>query len=108
MPLTVDEIIQHPGFQNVIHNLNPTTRGTVAVAHNRGGPINIAYEVHGSGPIHIIVSSNYLPGSIDRLDFESSISLDFLAVRNLICKIVDHGAWSLQMVLATSDAGFWP
>ena len=60
MPLTAEEITRHPGFENVIQNLKPTIKGTFAVARGRGGPINIAYEVHGVGPLHIVVSSRSL------------------------------------------------
>ena len=28
----------------------------MAVAAGRGGPIKVAYEVHGNGPIHLMVS----------------------------------------------------
>lgn len=55
MPLTTSEILQHPAFQSVIQDLPPTKKGIVSVANSRGGPINIAYEIHGSGPIHLVV-----------------------------------------------------
>ncbi len=55
-PLTAAEIIQHPEFQHVSWNLTPDERGTVLVARGRGGPFKIAYEVHGHGPIHLVVS----------------------------------------------------
>lgn len=54
MPLTAAEIIEHSAFPHVIHNLPPTKKGTVAVAQGRGGPLNIAYEIHGHGPIHLV------------------------------------------------------
>lgn len=56
MPLRPAEIIQHPAFENVIYDLQPTKKGFVPVAIGRGGPFNIAYEVHGSGPKHLVVS----------------------------------------------------
>lgn len=56
MPLTVAEIVEHPAFQQVIYNLSPTKKGTLAVAKGRGGPFNIAYEIHGTGSIHVVVS----------------------------------------------------
>jgi len=52
--LTADELQQHPEFPYVTWDLTPTKRGKVAVAEGRGGPINISYEVHGHGPIHIV------------------------------------------------------
>ena len=56
-PLTSAEIVQHPAFKDVIWDLPPTTKGNCAVASTRrGGPFNIAYEIHGTGPIHTIVS----------------------------------------------------
>lgn len=58
MPLNASEIIQHPAFQDVIKDLPPTKKGTVSVAKGRGGPIKIAYEIHGSGPIHLVVSGS--------------------------------------------------
>lgn len=59
MPLTFAELVGHPEFQNVIHSLPPTQKGTVAVAKGRGGPFNIAYEIHGTGPIHIVVRRSF-------------------------------------------------
>ena len=56
MPLTVAEIVEHPAFDSVIWDLKPTTKGKCAVAHARGGPIDIAYEIHGTGPIKLVVS----------------------------------------------------
>ena len=55
MPLTAAEVISHPAFQHVIWDLPPTISGKASVAKTRGGPFNIAYEVHGSGPIHLVV-----------------------------------------------------
>ena len=57
MPLTAAELIQHPAFPDVIWDLKPTTKGKCAVAASRGGPFNIAYEIHGSGPIRTVVST---------------------------------------------------
>ncbi|CAF9942506.1 MAG: hypothetical protein ALECFALPRED_009781 [Alectoria fallacina] len=54
MPLTVAEIVEHPAFNSVIWDLKPTTKGKCAVAHTRGGPIDIAYEIHGTGPIKLV------------------------------------------------------
>lgn len=56
MPLTSAQIVGHPAFQHAILNLPPTEEGTLAVAKGRGGPFNIAYEIHGTGPIHLVVS----------------------------------------------------
>lgn len=66
MPLTAAELIEHPAFPDVIWDLKPTTKGKCVVAATRGGPFNIAYEIHGTGPIRIVVSSYISPfNSID-------------------------------------------
>lgn len=57
MPLVASELVALPGFQHVIQDLQPSKKGNVAVARGRGGPLNIAYEVHGGGPVHLVVSS---------------------------------------------------
>ena len=57
MSLTAAEIVAHPAFNTVIWPLKPNDKGTCAVAHGRGGPIDIAYEIHGTGPIRLVVSS---------------------------------------------------
>ena len=56
MSLTAAEVVEHPAFNTVIWDLKPTKKGRCAVAHGRGGPIEIAYEIHGTGPIHLVVS----------------------------------------------------
>ena len=56
MPLTCAEILRHPAFQHVIHSLPPTKKDTLSVAKDRGGSFNISYEIHGIGPIHLVVS----------------------------------------------------
>ena len=56
MPLTAAQLTQHPAFDTVIWHLKPTKKGKCAVAHGRRGPIDIAYEIHGTGPIRLVVS----------------------------------------------------
>lgn len=56
MPLTAAELLEHPAFPKVIWDLQPTTKGKCAVAAGRGGPFDIVYEIHGTGPIRTIVS----------------------------------------------------
>ena len=58
-PLTAAEIVQHPEFEHVTWDLPPTKKGKVAVAKGRGGPLDIAYEVHGHGPIHLLVRAYF-------------------------------------------------
>lgn len=54
-PLTAAQVVEHPEYPYTNWNLQPTKKGTVAVAKDRGGPINISYEVHGHGPNHMVV-----------------------------------------------------
>ncbi|MCJ1435578.1 hypothetical protein MMC27_004952 [Xylographa pallens] len=54
MPLTVAEVLEHPAYPHVIRRLQPTKKGKVAIASRRGGPFDIAFEVHGSGPNHLV------------------------------------------------------
>jgi hypothetical protein len=53
--LTAKEIFAHPEFGKVPWEGKPTKEGFVDVANGRGGPISIAYEVHGTGPNKIVV-----------------------------------------------------
>lgn len=55
-PMTVDELLQHPEYPHTIWDLKPQSQGKVPVAKDRGGPFNIAYELHGKGPRHLVVS----------------------------------------------------
>ena len=66
MPLTAAEIIEHPAFNTVIWDLTPTKKGKCAVAHGRGGPIDIAYEIHGTGPVHLVVSRSQIVEWVER------------------------------------------
>ena len=54
-PLTAEEIKQHPEYQNVTWDLKPARKGRVSVAHGRGGPFELAYEIHGVGPLKLVV-----------------------------------------------------
>lgn len=55
-PLTAAEILAHPAYKAVGYNLTPTSSGHRAVAHNRrGGPFNLYYEIHGTGPTKLVV-----------------------------------------------------
>lgn len=56
-PMTAEELQKHPEYEHTIWKLTPTQEGKVAVAKDRGGPINIAYEVHGHGERKLVVSS---------------------------------------------------
>ncbi|KAF1843200.1 alpha/beta-hydrolase [Cucurbitaria berberidis CBS 394.84] len=53
-PLTADELLKHAEYNHTIWPLNPEKKGEAEVAKDRGGPIKIAYEVHGHGDQHIV------------------------------------------------------
>ncbi|KAL4782796.1 Alpha/Beta hydrolase protein [Aspergillus varians] len=55
-PLTAAEVAAHPAFKHVDWELSPTTTGTYPVAQKRrGGPINLYYQIHGTGPIKLLL-----------------------------------------------------
>jgi hypothetical protein len=56
-PMTAEELLKHPEYDHTIWDLKPEKKGKVAVAKDRGGPIDIAYEVHGHGDRHLVVST---------------------------------------------------
>ncbi|WYZ43919.1 hypothetical protein EsH8_VII_000355 [Colletotrichum jinshuiense] len=51
---TSEETIKHPSYTSVIWNLEPDREGKCPVAKDRGGPFNIAWEIHGHGPTKIL------------------------------------------------------
>ncbi|TID24524.1 putative alpha beta hydrolase protein [Venturia nashicola] len=53
-PLSAAQLQKHPEFPHVNWDLTPTKKGTIAAAKDRGGPINIAFETHGTGPSYIV------------------------------------------------------
>jgi hypothetical protein len=59
-PLTAAEILAHPEFPYVTWTLPATRKERVVVGRGRGGPFRIAYEVHGKGPIRLVVSQENL------------------------------------------------
>ena len=62
--MTPDDLVKHPEYNHLIWNLKPAQKGKIAVAKTRGGPIDIAYEVHGHGNLHLVVCdafSSYCP-----------------------------------------------
>lgn len=59
---TVADVLKHPAFPTAVWNLEPTESGRLPVAQGRGGPLDIAWEIHGSGPIKIVVC--FLPLSL--------------------------------------------
>ena len=53
--LTAEEIVKHPEFEHVVWDLKPAKKGKAVVAEERGGPIRIAYEIHGNGSTKLVV-----------------------------------------------------
>ena len=59
-PLSAVDIVTHPEFEHVTWPLKPAEKGKFAVAKGRGGPIQISYEIHGTGPMKLVVSLQVL------------------------------------------------
>lgn len=59
-PMTPDELLKHPEYDHTIWDLTPSQKGKAVVAKGRGGPINVAYEIHGHGPRHLVVCDDTL------------------------------------------------
>lgn len=64
---TVEETLKHPAYPTAIWKLVPHKKGRAPVAEGRGGPFNIGWEIHGSGPTKLVVSRSE-PVSIDSHD----------------------------------------
>ncbi|KAI1827136.1 Alpha/Beta hydrolase protein [Xylaria intraflava] len=52
---SVDEVAKADAFPTTIWQLEPHREGTLPVAVGRGGPINIHWEVHGDGPVKLVL-----------------------------------------------------
>src|SRR5690606_682140 len=50
---------KHPAYPTAMWNLEPDRKGLVPVAAGRGGPFNMSWEIHGVGPIKLIVSVSH-------------------------------------------------
>jgi hypothetical protein len=48
-------VLANPAYPETIWKLTPDQSGRLPVAANRGGPINIEWEVHGTGDIKLVV-----------------------------------------------------
>ena len=68
---SIEETLKHPAYEDTIWNLQPTRGGKLPVAEGRGGPFNMAWEIHGEGPIKVIVR---IPPLTPLLTFPSSPS----------------------------------
>lgn len=62
---TVEETLKHPAYPTAIWKLVPHKKGRAPVAEGRGGPFNIGWEIHGSGPTKLVVSRSR--ARVDRL-----------------------------------------
>ncbi|PNH44313.1 hypothetical protein VD0004_g3328 [Verticillium dahliae] len=52
---SAEETINHPAYPGAVWNLEPHKKGLLPCAKDRGGPVNISWEVHGDGPRKIIL-----------------------------------------------------
>lgn len=55
-PPTVEETLNHPAYSSTIWALEPHSKGKCEVGKGRpGGPLKIAWEIHGEGPTKVAV-----------------------------------------------------
>lgn len=47
-------MLEHPAYPASVWRLVPTRSGRLPVAEGRGGPLNISWEIHGSGPTKVV------------------------------------------------------
>ncbi|KAF5023061.1 hypothetical protein F66182_4873 [Fusarium sp. NRRL 66182] len=52
---SVEETLNHPAYPGTIWALEPHSTGKLPVAKGRGGPVGIAWEIHGQGPIKLVL-----------------------------------------------------
>ncbi|KAI0877762.1 Alpha/Beta hydrolase protein [Hypoxylon argillaceum] len=52
---SVDEVVKTEAFSTAIWRLEPHQEGMWPVAAGRGGPFNIHWEVHGDGPVKLVL-----------------------------------------------------
>ncbi|KAK2600033.1 hypothetical protein QQS21_005197 [Conoideocrella luteorostrata] len=52
---SAEETMRHPAFKSTVWALEPNTYGKLPVAKGRGGPYNIYWEVHGTGPTKLVL-----------------------------------------------------
>ncbi|KAK8069469.1 hypothetical protein PG994_006085 [Apiospora phragmitis] len=52
---TIAQITRHPAFETAVWKLRPHQSGLLPVGATRGGPYNISWEIHGNGPIKVML-----------------------------------------------------
>ncbi|KAK0725219.1 Alpha/Beta hydrolase protein [Lasiosphaeris hirsuta] len=52
---TVAETLSHPAYPTAMWQLEPDRKGFTPVAEGRGGPFKISWEVHGEGPVKVVL-----------------------------------------------------
>ncbi|KAL7628848.1 hypothetical protein AAE478_000363 [Parahypoxylon ruwenzoriense] len=52
---SIEQVTKSPAFPTAIWKLEPHRSGLLPVAADRGGPLNISWEVHGDGPVKLIL-----------------------------------------------------
>ncbi len=65
----MEEVLKHPAYEDTLWQLEPTRSGRLPVAEGRGGPFNIAWEVHGNGPVQVVVSTAQPENGARRVHF---------------------------------------
>jgi glycylpeptide N-tetradecanoyltransferase len=61
MPFTsIAETLAHPSYATAVWNLDPHREGFAPVAAGCGGPLNLYWQIHGEGPIKVVVRLLYL------------------------------------------------
>jgi len=56
--MTAAELQNYAEYPYITWDLKPASKEKVAVAVGRGGPFKICYEIHGTGPTHLVVCGN--------------------------------------------------
>ncbi|CAF3529918.1 unnamed protein product [Fusarium graminearum] len=52
---SAEETLKHPAYLTTLWALEPTSQGKLSVAEGRGGPVGIAWEIHGEGPVKLVL-----------------------------------------------------
>ncbi|KAL6859928.1 hypothetical protein ACO1O0_003952 [Amphichorda felina] len=52
---SIEETTNHPAYPSAVWNLEPDQSGLFPAAKGRGGPVNIAWEIHGTGPTKLLL-----------------------------------------------------